>query len=118
MVTPHLLVLYLIKDNGPAWLRWLLRQGGPILAHPKHRDCQSFLKCVRKTLCLFQKRSCRRKEQEEVNDDIGKLLSWILSETKQRRKNELGKNMQSRKRHEKMQKMDLENGAHWEKEEL
>jgi hypothetical protein len=28
----------LVKDNGSAWLRWLLKQGGVILAHPNHRD--------------------------------------------------------------------------------
>jgi hypothetical protein len=42
---PYVLILYLIagiihvlvKDNGSAWLRWLLIQGGVILVHPKHR---------------------------------------------------------------------------------
>jgi hypothetical protein len=42
---PHLLVLcwragemHMVNDNVSGLLRWLLKQGGVILAHPKHRD--------------------------------------------------------------------------------
>jgi hypothetical protein len=29
--------MHIVKDNGSGWLRWLLKQGGVILAYPKHK---------------------------------------------------------------------------------
>jgi hypothetical protein len=45
MVALHLFVLHwraggihIVKGKGSGWLRWLLKQGGVILAHPTHRE--------------------------------------------------------------------------------
>jgi hypothetical protein len=33
--------VHVVKDNGSGWLKWLLKQGGVITPHPKHRSKES-----------------------------------------------------------------------------